>query len=103
MLKWAPPTAEPAKQLEDWTKGKTISYAVFDGISPTGDSEQGVAATSIAQLWGKALPKLLMSKSDVDFDKVFSEFIEKREAAGFDKVLEYQQSEYEKNKKKLGL
>ncbi len=103
MLQWAPPTAEPAKQLEDWTKGKTISYAVFDGISPTGDSEQGVAATSIAQLWGKALPKLLMSKSDAEFDKVFSEFIEKREAAGFDKVLEYQQSEYEKNKGKLGM
>jgi putative aldouronate transport system substrate-binding protein len=103
MLEWAPPTAEPMKQLEDWTKGKTISYAVFDGISPTGDSDEGIAATSIAQLWGKALPKLLMSKSDVEFDKVFNEFIEKRKAAGFDKVLEYQQNEYEKNKKKLGL
>lgn len=103
MLQWAPPTAEPAKQLEDWTKGKTISYAVFDGINPTGDSEEGVAANSIAQLWGKTLPKLLMAKSDAEFDKLFNEFTEKRKAAGFDKVLEYQQSQYETNKKKLGL
>lgn len=103
MLQWAPPTAEPAKQLEDWTKGKTISYAVFDGINPTGDSDEGVAANTIAQLWGKTLPKLLMSKSDSEFDKLFNEFTEKRKAAGFDKIVEYQQSQYETNKKKLGL
>lgn len=30
MLQWVPPTAEPFKQLEDWTKGKTVSFAAFD-------------------------------------------------------------------------
>lgn len=102
-LQWQPETAEPAKQLEDWTKGKTYSYAVFDNINPTGDSDEGAASASIAQLWGKYLPQLLMAKSDEEFDKKFNEFIKKRADAGFDKVLQYQQAEYEKNKKKLGL
>lgn len=103
MLKWAPPTAEPGKQLEDWTKGKTYSYALYDNINPTGDSTEGVANTNISQLWGKTLPALLMAKSDEEFDKKFNEFLEKRKAAGQEKVNSYRQTEYEKNKKKLGM
>jgi putative aldouronate transport system substrate-binding protein len=103
MLKWAPPTAEPAKQMEDWTKGKTYSYAQFDNINPPADSTEGVASTNIAQLWGKTLPQLLMAKSDAEFDTKFNEFVEKRKAAGFDKLVQAQQTIFEANKKKLGL
>ncbi|HHW58444.1 MAG TPA: extracellular solute-binding protein [Clostridia bacterium] len=102
ILQWAPPTAEPFKQLEDWTKGKTVSFAAFDGINPTGSSEEGVAANKIAQLWGKTLPKLLLAKSDEEFDKIFNDFLKKREEYGYEKVLKYQQMKYEENLKKLG-
>lgn len=101
MLKWQPPTAEPFKQMEDWTKGKTVSFAAFDGINPTGDSEEGIAANRIAQEWGKTLPRLLLAKSDEEFDKIFNEFLKKRKEYGYDKVLQYQQKKYEENKKKL--
>jgi putative aldouronate transport system substrate-binding protein len=103
LLKWAPPAAEPAKQLEDWTKGKTYSYAQFDNINPPADSTEGVSGTNIAQLWGKTLPQLLMAKSDEEFDAKFKEFVDKRKAAGFDKLVQAQQSLFEANKKKLGL
>lgn len=103
MLQWAPPAVEPGKQMEDWTKGKTYSYAVYDGISPTGNSDEGVAANNIAQLWGKTLPKLLMSKSDSDFDNLWNEFLSKRKSSGFDKVTKYQADQLVKNKKKLGI
>src|SRR5690606_25453814 len=33
-LQWQPPTSEPFKQLEDWTKGKTQSFAVYDDTNP---------------------------------------------------------------------
>ncbi|MBZ4663878.1 MAG: transporter substrate-binding protein [Caloramator sp.] len=101
MLQWAPPTAEPMKQLEDWTKGKTVSYAVFDGINPTGDSDEGIAANKIAMEWGKTLPKLLLAKSDEEFDKLFNEFLEKRKQYGYDKVLKYQEQKYQENKNKI--
>lgn len=101
MLKWAPPTAEPFKQLEDWTKGKTVSFAAFDGIVPTGSSDEGVAAHRISQLWGATLPKLLLAKSDEEFDKIFNDFLKKRLEYGYEKVLKYEQMKYEENLKKL--
>ncbi|MEO3947239.1 extracellular solute-binding protein [Gorillibacterium sp. CAU 1737] len=101
ILQWAPPSVEPSKQLEDWTKGKSVSMSQFDNISPTGNSEEGVAANKMAQLWGKALPKLLMAKSDEDFDKIWSKYQDDIKAAGKDKVDTYKQAAYETNLKKL--
>ncbi|MFC7373409.1 ABC transporter substrate-binding protein [Fictibacillus iocasae] len=100
-LKWLPPSSEPFKQMEDWTKGKTVSFAEFDGINPTGTSAEGVAASKIAQEWGKTLPKLLLAKSDKEFNKIFKEFKKKRDSYGYEKVEKYQQKTYEDNKKKL--
>jgi putative aldouronate transport system substrate-binding protein len=102
-LQWAPPASEPGKQLEDWTKGKTVSYALYDGLDPTGTSEEGIAASTIAQEWGKTLPKLLMAKSEAEFDTVLNQFWTKRSELGYDKVVEYRKAQLEKNKKKLGM
>ncbi|MCA1029516.1 extracellular solute-binding protein [Bacillus timonensis] len=100
-LQWVPPTAEPFKQMEDWTKGKTMSFAAFDGINPTGTSAEGVAANKIAQEWGKTLPKLLLAKSEKEFDKIYDAFLEKREKYGYDKVKVYQEKVFKTNKEKL--
>ncbi|MCJ8011604.1 extracellular solute-binding protein [Paenibacillus sp. KQZ6P-2] len=101
ILQWVPASVEPFKQMEDWTKGKTKSFSQYDNISPTGNSEEGVAGTKIAQTWGKTLPKLLLSKSDEEFDKLWAEFLEKRDKAGFDKVETFKQAKFEDNVKKL--
>jgi putative aldouronate transport system substrate-binding protein len=101
-LAWAPASVEPSKQMEDWTKGKITSYSKYDGIDPTGDSEEAIASTKIKELWGKTLPQLLMSKTDADFDKLLGDFNGKRKTLGLDKVQAYQQSIVAKNTKKLG-
>ncbi|REE85282.1 putative aldouronate transport system substrate-binding protein [Paenibacillus taihuensis] len=100
-LQWAPPSVEPSKQMEDWTKGKTKSFSQFDQIDPTGNSEEGIAHTKIDQTWGKTLPKLILSKSDADFDKLWNEFLDKRKDAGDEKVQAYRQQKYEENVAKL--
>jgi putative aldouronate transport system substrate-binding protein len=102
-LQWAPPSAEPSKQLEDWTKGKTVSYALYDGIDPTGTSEEGVAASTIAQEWGKTLPKLINAKTEAEFDQVFEAYKAKRVELGHDKVEAFRKAALETNKKKLGM
>ncbi|WP_160674201.1 ABC transporter substrate-binding protein [Clostridium sp. C8-1-8] len=102
-LQWTPPSTAPIKAMEDWTKGKTVSYAVFDNTKPTGDNAEGIANTKIEQLFGATLPKLLMAKSDSEFDSMFADFKKKRDEAGFDKVMAYKQKQYENNKKKLGI
>lgn len=101
ILQWQPPSVEPFKQMEDWTKGKTTSFSQYDNINPTGNSAEGIASTKIAQTWGKTLPKLLISKSDEEFDKIWNEFLEKRDKAGFNKVEAYKQAKFEDNVKKL--
>lgn len=101
ILQWQPPSVEPFKQMEDWTKGKTKSFSQYDNINPTGNSEEGIASSKIAQTWGKTLPKLLLSKSDEEFDKLWNEFLEKRDKAGFAKVEAFKQAKFEENVKKL--
>lgn len=101
ILQWQPPAVEPFKQLEDWTRGKTKSYSEFDLINPPATSPEGINQTKISNEWGDVLPKLILSKSDADFDKVLSDFVAKREKLGYAEVQAYRQTKYEENVKKL--
>lgn len=100
-LQWAPPSVEPFKQLEDWTRGKTKSYSEFDLINPPANSKEGIALTKIANEWGKALPKLLLAKSEAEFDQILSDFVATRDKLGYAEVQAYRQTKYEENIKKL--
>ncbi|MXO80804.1 ABC transporter substrate-binding protein, partial [Paenibacillus sp. OT2-17] len=100
-LQWAPPSVEPYKQPEDWTKGKTKGFSQYDNIKPTGTSAEGIASGQIDKIWGKTLPKLLLASSDEEFDQLFARFLEDRRKAGYDKVMAYQQKAYEENLKKI--
>lgn len=98
---WEPPAVEPFKQMVDWTVGKAKSFSQFDQLDPQGNSEEGIINTKILQEWGKVLPKLVLSKSDQEFDQIWSDYLKKREALGFAKVQEYRQKKYEENVAKL--
>jgi putative aldouronate transport system substrate-binding protein len=100
-LQWTPPSVEPFKQMEDWTKGKTYSFSQFDLLDPPANSEEGIAKTKIDQEFGKALPKLLLAKDEAEFDKIWNDYLAERDKAGWDKLQAYRQMKYEENVKKL--
>ena len=100
-LAWAPPAVEPFKQTEDWTRGKSHSFSQFDQIDPQGNSEEGVMNTKILQEWGKVAPKLLLAKSDAEFDQIWNDYLKKRDELGYAKVWEYKQKKYEEHMAKL--
>ncbi|WP_018753359.1 extracellular solute-binding protein [Paenibacillus sanguinis] len=100
---WAPKAVEPYKQLEDWTRGKTVSISEFDLIDPLANSDEGIILGKIKDLRGKTLPKLLMASSEAEFDKIWNDYIKKQEELGLDKVMAFQQTKYEENKKRLGM
>lgn len=100
-LQWAPPSVDPQKKMEEWTRGKVISMAEFDNLDPSSTSEEGISGSKIARNWGKALPKMLLAKSDAEFDEIFTKFLKDRDAAGIDKIDAYRQQAYEKNIQKL--
>ncbi|MBW4084924.1 extracellular solute-binding protein [Paenibacillus sp. S150] len=100
---WLPKSVEPFKQLEDWTRGKAVNTSEFQQIDPTGNSPEGIIATKLKNLRGKTLPKLLMASSDAEFDKLWNEYLEKKEKEGQATFDAYRQTKYEENKKKLGM
>lgn len=100
---WAPKSVEPFKQLEDWTRGKTHSISEFDQIDPLANSPEGIILAKVKELRSKTLPKLLMASSDGEFDKIWTEYIDKQKDLGLEKVQAFQQTKYEENKKKLGM
>ncbi|MWC31291.1 extracellular solute-binding protein [Paenibacillus sp. MMS18-CY102] len=100
-MQWLTPPVEPFKSLEEWTKGKTKSFSQYEQINPTGNSEEGIIQNKVTHLFGKALPKMLLAGSDEEFDKIFNDYLKKRDEAGFAKVQAYQQSIFESNVKKL--
>lgn len=100
---WAPESVEPYKQLEDWTRGKTVSVSEYDLLDPLANSEEGIILSKIKDLRSKMLPKLLMAPSEAEFDKIWTDYIKKQEDLGLAKVQAFQQTKYEENKKKLGM
>lgn len=98
---WSPPAVEPFKQMEDWTRGKSKSFSQYDQILPTGNSEEGIMNTKITQEMGKLFPKLLLAKTEADFDKVWNDYLAKRESLGFSKVQAFKQKKFEENVAKL--
>lgn len=101
--KWTPPDAEPIKEINDWARGKTYNYSLFDDISPYKNTEEGVNLSRINAKWEITLKNLLIAKSDTEFDNILNEFIAFRNTQGWDKIQEYRQQRYEENKRKLNL
>jgi len=98
-LQWAPPSVDPGKQMEDWTKGKAISMSEFDNLDPPPTSKEGVSNSKNGRLWGKTLPKLLLAETDEQFDSIFNEYLQDREDQ--EAIEAYRQKAYEENLKKL--
>ena len=100
---WAEGAKEPLKQLEEWTYPYTQFLSQYDGLDPAIGTEEEIIGLKVGRLWGETLPKLLLAKSDAEFDEIFNKFVADREALGFDKLLAVKQALMEKNKAKLGL
>jgi putative aldouronate transport system substrate-binding protein len=100
---WSPATAPALKQMEDWTIGKSISYSVYDNLSPPADSDLGVDGKKANDKWGRTLPKLILAKNDAEFDTLYKAWLKDRNALSFDKNMEYQNKKLAENKAKLGI
>lgn len=100
-LAWSPPSVDPQKQMTDWTLGKAISMSEFDNLDAPSTSEEGIAGSKNARSWGKLLPKLLLSKSDAEFDEHWNKYIEERNSNKQEQIDAYRQKAYEENVGKL--
>ena len=101
-LQWTEPAGPPLQQMEEWTYKYVITTSQYDVTLPAGSDEAEIQS-KVDNEWGRILPKLLLAKSEAEFDNVLNDFIKQREEWGFDKVLAAKTVLMNEAKAKLGL
>ena len=96
---YAPSVAQP--QL--WTRPYVISYAQYDNMTAPPGSDEALVYDAVQRRWGEDLPRLILSKTDADFDQIWNAFQTYKRDQGWYKVQAFQTAAMQKNKKKLGL
>jgi len=101
-MQWTADYEEPIKQMAEWTR----KYATYTGQYETTipeDSEYGTINKNIDFLWSQTLKKLLLAKTEEEFDSIVLEYVQKRDAYGWEKLQQEMTRQVNENKQKLGL
>ena len=101
-LDWMPEKQYPLNQMEEWTYPYSRYLGEYE-VTKQDDSEMSRINSRIDKLWGKTLPRLLLAKSDEEFDQLFETFVEEREILGYSQLVKEHQKTMEENKKRLGM
>lgn len=99
---WMPEKPYPLNQLEAWTYPYTKYTGEYD-LFLQDNSPAAQANTRIDTLWGNTLPRLLLAKSDQEFDEMIAQYKKEREDLGYKQVMDAKQKMMEDNKKRLGI
>ena len=90
------------RQLKEWT----LPYVAYTGQYDLDFGEDTAAAKlyiNMKHLWGDTLPKLLLAKSEAEFDAVLQDYIVKRNQAGYADFQSIATEKIRMNKEKLGI
>lgn len=101
-LQWLEPTQEPLAQMEQWTYPYAFCASAYGDVNPAVGTEEEIIKIKTDALVGETLPKLLLAKSDAEFDEIYNKFIADRDALGFQKLMDYSTVRMQENKAKLG-
>ncbi len=99
---WKPLEIEPIRQMEDWAKPYTFYTGQYD-VSFTPESDEAAANEKIAAIHGEMLPRLLLASSQEEFETLWQEYVQRRENAGLEAVLEDSTRQMNEAKIRLGL
>ena len=99
---WEPDPGMPFTQYREWASGKGAHYGVYDNIRPAADSDEGDILAKAENKWGEILPKLIMAKTDTNFDKIWKDYDDYKTSINYQKALDYQRQKVAENKAKVG-
>lgn len=101
-LKWKQELPEALRQIMEWSYPYVVYNGQYDSFLPYG-SKEAYADSKITALWSRTLPQLLLAESDERFDEIFAQFLEKRQAYGFEEVQAAKTELMKQAKEKLGI
>lgn len=101
-LQWKQEPGEPVRQIMEWSYPYVVYNGQYDAFLPN-RSKEAYEEQKIELLWSGTLPKLLLAESEEAFDRIFADFLEKREAYGFSEVQAARTEMMKQAKKKMGI
>jgi len=101
-LQWMPEKQYPLNQLEEWTYPYTKYTGEYDVILQD-NSAAAQANSRIEKLWSETLPRLLLTKSDKEFDELLAQYVDERDSLGYAQVMKEKKKQVDANKKRLGI
>lgn len=81
-MQWKQESSPAIQQIEEWGGRYAVYKITTDIVLPT-DSRAAMIEDRITRLWSETLPRLLLARSEEEFDEIFALFVEKRDALGF--------------------
>ncbi len=72
-------------------------------IEPEGASPEGVINAKVKDLWNKTIPKIVLAKSDDEFDKEYDSFLKQMDQVGAEKAEKVMYNEHMIDLEKKGL
>ena len=77
---------EPVAQLKRWTYPYVFNPTPYQILLASG-SQEAIVQEKIDREWGEVLPQLLLAGSEKEFNKLWFDFIQKRNVWGVSQVL----------------
>jgi len=96
---YAPSVAQP--QL--WTRPYVASFAHYSQLDMPVGSDEALIREAIQRRWGQDLPRLIMARTDAEFDTIWNEFQSFKTAQGYSRLQDRQTQLLTANKRKLGI
>jgi putative aldouronate transport system substrate-binding protein len=96
---FAPSVAQP----QIWTRPYVASFAHYDQLDMPVGSDEAMIRDNIARRWGQDLPRLLMARTEAEFDRIWNDFQTFKRDQGFEKLQNRQTELLNANKRKLGI
>ena len=101
-LQWQQQPEEPVRQIMEWSYPYVVYNGQYDAFLPNG-SREAYEDKKIERLWSETLPGLLLAESEEEFDRIFADFLEKRETYGFQEVQAAKTELMKQAKEKMGI
>lgn len=101
-MQWQQQREEPVRQIMEWSYPYVVYNGQYDSFLPNG-SREAHEEKEMELLWSATLPRLLLAESEEEFDRIFVDFLQKREANGFEEVQAAKTELMRQAKEKMGI
>ena len=101
-IQWRGNEFSCVNDMKKWTYPYTAYTGQYD-MNFGEDSRSLAIYNQLLQLWSKYLPKLLLAKSEEEFDIILEKYCAERENKGYEEFCRSAERVFQSNKERLGI